>query len=71
LARVRTFQEASQISGVVVVPVIGLVTAQVAGVLLFDVPLLIGLGAVLWLLTFLLLRFAGRRFRRDRLISGD
>jgi ABC-type Na+ efflux pump permease subunit len=70
-ARVRTFQEASQISGVVVVPVIGLVTAQVAGVLLFDVPLLIGLGAVLWLLTFLLLRFAGRRFRRDRLISGD
>ncbi len=70
-ARVQTFQEASQISGVVVVPVIGLVTAQVAGVLLFDVPLLVGLGAVLWLLTFLLLRFAGGRFRRDRLISGD
>jgi ABC-2 type transport system permease protein len=70
-ARVQTFQEASQISGIVVVPVIGLVTAQVAGVLLFDVPLLVGLGVVLWLLTFLLLRFAGRRFRRDRLISGD
>ena len=70
-ARVQTFQEASQISGVVVVPVIGLVTAQIAGVLLFDVPMLVGLGALLWLLTFLLLRFAGRRFRRDRLIAGD
>lgn len=70
-ARVKTFQEASQLSGIVVLPVIGLITAQVAGVLLFNIPLLGGLGGALWLLTLLLMRFAGRRFHRDRLMSGD
>jgi len=70
-ARVKTFQEASQISGIVVVPVVGLVIAQVTGLLLFDVALLVGLGCVLWLLTLLLMRFAVRRFRRDRLITGN
>ena len=70
-ARVKTFQEASQISGIVVVPLVGLVIAQVTGLLLFDVALLVGLGCVLWLLTLLLMRFAVRRFRRDRLITGN
>ncbi|MBW3604279.1 MAG: ABC transporter permease subunit [Actinobacteria bacterium] len=69
--RVKTFQEASQISGVVVVPVVGMVIAQVAGVFLFDVALLVGLGCVLWLLTLLTMRIAGRRFQRDRLLSGN
>jgi ABC-2 type transport system permease protein len=70
-ARVKTFQEASQLSGIVVVPVVGLVIAQVAGLLLFDVALLVRLGFVLWLLTLLLMRFAVRMFRRDRLITGN
>jgi ABC-2 type transport system permease protein len=70
-ARVKTFQEASQIGGIVVVPVVGLVIAQVTGLLLFDVALLVGLGVLLWLLTLLLMRFAVRRFRRDRLITGN
>ncbi|HSJ46008.1 MAG TPA: ABC transporter permease subunit [Euzebyales bacterium] len=70
-ARVKTFQEASQIGGIVVVPVVGLVIAQVTGLLLFDLALLVGLGCVLWLLTLLLMRFAVRRFRRDRLITGN
>lgn len=70
-ARVKTFQEASQISGIVVVPVVGLVIAQVTGLLLFDVAPLVGLGCGLWLLTLLLVRFAVRRFRRDRLITGN
>lgn len=69
--RVKTFQEASQISGIVVVPVVGMVIAQGAGVLLFDVALLVGLGCVLWLLTLLTMRIAGRRFQRDRLLSGN
>lgn len=69
--RVKTFQEASQVSGIVVVPVLGLVIAQVAGVFLFRVALLVGLGCVLWLLTFLTMRVAGRRFQRDRLLTGN
>jgi ABC-2 type transport system permease protein len=69
-ARVKTFQEASQIGGIVVVPIVGLVVAQIAGLFLFDVALLVGLGCVLWLLTLLLMRFAVGKFRRDRLITG-
>lgn len=70
-ARVKTFQEASQLSGIVVVPVIGLLVAQAVGAVLFDVTLLAVLGVVLWLLTLLLMRAAVRRFRRDRLIARD
>lgn len=70
-ARVKTFQEASQVSGIVVVPVVGLVVAQAVGVLLFDVVMLAGLGAVLWVVTLLLMRFAVRRFRRDLLVARD
>lgn len=70
-ARVKTFQEASQISGIVVLPIIGMVVAQVAGLLLFDVTWLAALGGVLWLLTLLLMRFAVGRFHRDRLVTGD
>lgn len=69
--RVATFQEASQISGIVVIPVVGLVVAQVAGAVLFNVALLVGLGFLLWLLTLVTLRIGGRRFRRDRLLAGD
>lgn len=68
-SRVDTFQEASQIAGVVVLPVVGLVIAQVAGLLLFDTVLVAVLGGALWLLTLLLLRIAARGFSRDRVLS--
>jgi ABC-2 type transport system permease protein len=69
--RLKTFQEATQVAGIVVLPIIGLVVAQFAGVLVFDVVLLALVGAVLWLLTFLLLNMAGRSFTRDRLLTRD
>lgn len=69
--RLKTFQEATQVAGIVVLPIVGLVVAQVAGVVLFDVVLLALLGSVLWLLTLLLLNMAGRSFTRDRLLTRD
>lgn len=68
-ARVRTFQEASQLGGLVVVPVVALVVAQIAGVVLFDSAVLAVLGGVLWVLALLVVRLARRSFRRDRLLS--
>jgi ABC-type Na+ efflux pump permease subunit len=68
-ARVDTFQEASQIAGVIVLPIAGLVIAQVAGLVLFDAALVAALGGAVWLLTLLLLRIAGRSFSRDHLLS--
>ena len=70
-ARVKTFQEAAQVASIVVIPVVGLVVAQAAGLLLFDTLLLMLLGAVLWLVTLLLLRAAHGSFTRDRLLTRD
>lgn len=66
-ARVGTFQEAYQLGGVVVVPIVALVVAQAAGVLVLDVRLLTLLGAVVWLLDAVLLAVAFRGFSRERL----
>jgi ABC-type Na+ efflux pump permease subunit len=69
--RLKTFQEATQVAGIVVLPIVGLVVAQAAGVVLFDVLLLALVGCLLWLLTLLLLNVAGRSFTRDRLLTRD
>lgn len=64
-ARVRTFQEAYQLGGVVVVPIVGLVIAQAAGVLVLDARLLLLLGAAVWIIDAVLLTLGRRSFRRD------
>jgi hypothetical protein len=70
-ARVKTFHEATQVASIVVLPIVGLVVAQFAGLVLFDTLLLVLLGGMLWLLTLLLLRVAHRSFTRDRLLTRD
>ena len=66
-ARVRTFQEAYQLGGVVVVPIVALVVAQAAGVLVLDAGLLLLVGAIIWILDGVLLVVGRRGFRRDTL----
>lgn len=66
-ARVRTFQEAYQIGGVVVVPIVALVVAQAIGVMVLDARLLLVLGLVVWGLDAALLALALRGFTRERL----
>lgn len=68
-ARVSSYQEAYQLGGVVVVPIVALVVAQAAGVVVLDARLLLGLGAVVWLLDGLLLAWALRGFTRARLLG--
>ena len=69
--RVKTFHEASQIIGIIVLPIVALVVAQAAGVVLFDAAVLALFGTVLWLVALLLLRASARSFRRDRLLTRD
>jgi len=59
-ARASTFQEAYQLGGVVVVPVIVLVVGQATGVMVFNVGLVALLGLVFWLLDAALLMRAQR-----------
>jgi ABC-2 type transport system permease protein len=68
-ARVSTFQEAYQVGGVVVLPIVALVIAQATGVIYFSTWLVAALGAVLWLAAAVMLRLGARSLRRTELVS--
>lgn len=66
-ARARTAQEANQLGGAVILPLIFLAVAQSTGLLLVTVPVAMGIGAVIWLIALWLVRGGARRFTRDQL----
>jgi ABC-type Na+ efflux pump permease subunit len=68
-ARVNTFQEAYQIGGVVVLPLVLLVVGQAAGVLVLSSALAVALGAVFWAAAAVLLVVGARGFRRGELLA--
>jgi ABC-2 type transport system permease protein len=70
-SRARTTQEANQLGGAVILPLIFAAASQVAPVLLAPVPVVFAMGAVVWVLAGLLLRFGARRFTRDRLATAS
>jgi ABC-type transport system involved in multi-copper enzyme maturation permease subunit len=68
-ARVATFQEAYQLGGVVVVPIVALMIAQVAGVLVLSAGLVLVLGLALWIIDLVVLLIGFRLFDRNRLAA--
>ena len=66
-ARARTAQEANQLGGAVILPLIFLAVGQSAGLLLVTVPIAVGIGAVLWAAAVWLVVRGGQRFTRDRI----
>jgi ABC-type Na+ efflux pump permease subunit len=68
-ARARGFQEAYQIGGAVVIPILLLIIGQATGVMYFSVGLVVLLGMVLWLVDAVLLWFGGKTFRRGEIIA--
>jgi ABC-2 type transport system permease protein len=66
-ARVKTFQEAYQLGGAVVLPVVLLVAGQAAGVLILSARLVFVLGAVAWAIAAVLLGYGARTFKRTTL----
>ncbi|MFP4344445.1 MAG: ABC transporter permease subunit [Anaerolineales bacterium] len=68
-SRVGTFQEANQIAGAVVLPLVMLVVAQATGVMYFSVGLVLLLGLLFWALDALLLWFGVRTFQRQEIIA--
>lgn len=69
-ARARTTQEANQLGGAVILPLIFGAAFQSTGVLLASVPVALAIGAVVWLCALLLLSGGARRFTRDRLAAA-
>ena len=68
-ARTSTAQEANQLGGAVILPLIFLAVGQSTGLLLVDLPIAVAIGAVVWVVALGLLWGGVRRFTRDRLVS--
>ena len=68
-SRVSTFQEAYQLGGMVVIPIVLLLFGQLGGIVYFTPLVVIGVGAVLWLLTIALIWYGAQTFERGALIT--
>jgi len=67
-ARVRGFQEAYQLGGLVVLPLVVLLVAQLTGVLYLDLPAVAAIAGLVVLLSAVTLTIGYRSFRRERLL---
>jgi hypothetical protein len=68
-SKATTYQEASQIGGVVVLPIVLLILGQVSGVVYLSPGFVLLLGALLYSLDALTLWFAIRTFRREAVVT--
>jgi ABC-2 type transport system permease protein len=68
-ARAQSFQEAYQLGGVVVLPILLLVVGQATGILYFSSGLVFLLGLVFWMVDAVLLLAGGQTFRRTELAT--
>lgn len=68
-ARTRTTQEANQLGGAVVLPLIFLAVGQSTGLLLLDLSLALAIGAVIWFIALWLVVRGARLFTRDKIAA--
>lgn len=68
-SRVKTFQEASQLGGIVVLPVVILLVAQMTGAVFLGPAISLVLGAVIWVLDAALLWIGVKTFGREELLA--
>jgi ABC-type Na+ efflux pump permease subunit len=68
-ARARTSQEANQLGGAVILPLIFLAVGQATGLLLVDIRVAMAIGLVVWLIALALCARGARRFTRDQLAA--
>ena len=68
-SRVKTFMEAYQLSGSLVVIVLALVVGQITGVLFLGVGTVMLVGTMIWIIDAILIYFSIRNFKRSMLIA--
>jgi ABC-type Na+ efflux pump permease subunit len=68
-ARARTTQEATQLGGAVILPLIFLALGQSTGLLLVDLPIALGIGAFIWVVALALVARGAQKFTRDTLAA--
>lgn len=67
-SRVRGFQEAYQLGGLVVLPLVLLLVGQLTGALYLDLPVIVVLGGAVWAAAAAVLHVGYGTFRRERLL---
>ncbi len=70
-AKVKGFQEAYQLGGLVILPVLVLFVGQITGLLLVNTVFLWWLGASLWLIDLIFIKRVGERLNRDKLFASQ
>jgi ABC-type Na+ efflux pump permease subunit len=70
-ARCRSAQEANQLGGAVILPLIFASLGQASGLLVVSAPIALATGAALWLVGLWLIRGGIARFTRDRLARSS
>lgn len=69
-SRVKTFMEAYQLTGSLVVLVLALVVGQVTGVLFLGAGTVMLIGTLIWIVDAILIHISIRNFKRSMLIAG-
>jgi len=69
-SRAQGFQDANQLGGLVVLPIIALFYAQMAGAIFLNIGIMLMMGLIVWLLTGLLIWLGSRSFHRNRFLAG-
>ena len=67
-AKSETFQDAQQVSGILVLPVVLLLVAQMTGVLMLNAAIMLSAGAVIFVIDYLLMKRISSRFVPEKLI---
>ncbi|MNP47387.1 hypothetical protein D3C76_1414380 [compost metagenome] len=70
-AKVRGFQEAYQLGGLIVIPLLALIAGQASGMLLISPVLLLLIGAALLLISLVLLRLVALWNSRQQLAESQ
>lgn len=68
-ARAKSAQEANQLGGAVILPLIFLAVGQSTGLLLVDLPVAVAIGAAIWVVALVLVVRGASRFTRDVLAT--
>lgn len=70
-AKVKGFQEAYQLSGLVILPVLALLFSQLAGILFLDSMVLFIVGVILLVIDLILIKTMGHYLNRNRLFESQ
>ena len=69
-ARAQGFQDANQMGGLVVLPIVALFYAQMAGAIFINIGIMLLMGLIVWLMTGVLIWLGSRIFHRNRLLAA-